>query len=222
MKIIDVPQTGKKGITVAMPSRYGQVVRQLTIPTNPRSADQMNVRGRLSRFSKSWRGITPNQREAWITAASKLNTVPVLGQYGSLTGIQLFVRTNCNLASVGAGPIAEPPQPVTMPALVPSALEVSNTIGVIKVSLVCGDDPTEYTRVWGAAPCSAGKSITTGYRLLGECPQPVLGKSDITALLTSKFGTLTVGTKLFIKVDQMIDGFTSLPNGFVGIVPSAQ
>ena len=222
MKIIDVPQTGKKGITVAMPSRYGQVVRQLAIPTNPRSESQMAVRARLSLYSKAWRNLTPDQRESWITAASKINTVPVLGQYGTLTGIQHFVRTNCNLAQMGASPTNEPKMPVAFPSLVPSGLVITNTLGEIKVSLVCGDDPTEFTPIWAAAPCSAGKSITTGYRLLGTCPQPVLGKSDITALIVGKFGTLTVGTKLFVKANQMIDGFTDLPHHWSAIIPEAQ
>jgi len=220
MKIIDVPQTGKKGITVAMPSRYGQVVRQLAIPSNPRSEDQMAVRARLSKFAKSWRTLTPNQRESWITAAGKLNTVPVLGQSGTLTGIQHFVRCNCNLAAMGANSVVEPSMPVTFPPLIPTALEITNASGVIKVSLVCDDDPTEYTPVWAAAPCSNGKSITTGYRLLGTCPKPVLGKSDITSLVVGKFGTLTPGTKLFVKANQMIDGFTDLPHLWSAIIPA--
>ncbi len=222
MKIIDVPQTGKKGIIVAMPSRYGQIIRTLAIPTNPRSEDQMAVRARLSKYSKAWRALTPAQRESWITAASKINTVPVLGQYGTLTGIQHFVRTNCNLEIMGASRVSEPSMPVAFPTLVPSALEITNTIGVIKVSLVCGDDPNEYTAVWAAAPCSQGKSITTGYRLLGACPMPALGKSDITSMVVAKFGTLTAGTKLFVKANQMIAGFTDLPHLWSAIIPTAQ
>jgi len=221
MKIIDVPQTGKKGITVAMPSRYGQVVRQLAIPTNPRSEDQMAVRARLSQFSKAWRNLTPNQRESWITAASKINTVPVLGQYGSLTGIQLFVRTNCNLRQMGASAKNEPMMPVAFPSLVPSGMVITNTLGIIKVVLTCGDDPTEYTPVWAAAPCSPGKSITSGYRLLGACPQPVLGVSDITSLIVAKFGTLVPETKLFVRANQMIDGFTDFYHLWSAIVPTA-
>jgi len=221
MKIIDVPQTGKKGITVAMPSRYGQVVRQLAIPTNPRSEDQMAVRARLAQFSKAWRTLTPTQRESWITAASKINTVPVLGQYGTLTGIQHFVRTNCNLRQMGASSVVEPVMPVVFPTLVPSGMVITNTVGVIKVVLTCGDDPTEFTPVWAAAPCSPGKSITSGYRLLGQCPMPVLGVADITSLIVGKFGTLTPGTKLFVKANQMVDGFTDFFHLWSAIIPSS-
>jgi len=203
-----------------MPSKYGQVIRQLAIPTNPRSEDQMAVRARLSRFSKAWRGLTPNQRESWIVAASKINTVPTLGQSGTLSGIQHFVRTNCNLLLVGASSVVEPAMPVAFPTLVPTGLEITNTLGVIKVSLIVGDAPTEFTPVRAAAPCSAGKSITTGYRFIGVCPQPVLGKSDITALVVAKFGVLTPGLKLFVSAHQMIDGFADLPHYWSAIIPT--
>ena len=221
MKIIDVPQTGKKGITVAMPSRYGQVIRQLAIPTNPRSEDQMAVRSRLSKFSKAWRNLTQNQRESWITAAAKINTVPVLGQYGTLTGIQHFVRTNCNLEQMGASSVVAPAMPVAFPGLVPSGMVITNTIGVIKVVLTCGDDPTEYTPVWAAAPCSPGKSITSGYRLLGQCPTPLAGVSDITSMIVHKFGTLTPGTKLFVRANQMMEGFTDFFHYWSAIIPTS-
>ena len=96
---------------------------------------------------------------------------------------------------------------------------ITNTIGVVKVTLTCGDDPTEYTPIWAAAPCSAGKSITTGYRLLGTCPHPVLGKSDITSMLVAKFGTLTPGLKLFVRANQMIDGFHDCYHLWSAIIP---
>ncbi len=37
MKILDIPQSGKKGLNVSMNGRYGQVRRTLVIPTNPRT-----------------------------------------------------------------------------------------------------------------------------------------------------------------------------------------
>jgi len=45
MKILDIPQSGKRGLTVSMGGRYGQVSRALAIPSNPRTVAQLNVRG---------------------------------------------------------------------------------------------------------------------------------------------------------------------------------
>jgi hypothetical protein len=65
MKILDIPQPGKKGLDVSMNGRYGQASRTLVIPTNPRAASQMTIRANLSAVAKRWRTLTENQRQAW-------------------------------------------------------------------------------------------------------------------------------------------------------------
>jgi len=52
MKILDIPQPGKKGLDVSMNGRYGQASRTLVIPTNPRAASQMTIRANLSAVAK--------------------------------------------------------------------------------------------------------------------------------------------------------------------------
>jgi hypothetical protein len=37
MKILDIPQSGKRGLTVSQGGRYGQISRALVIPSNPRT-----------------------------------------------------------------------------------------------------------------------------------------------------------------------------------------
>ena len=44
MKILDIPQSGKRGLYVSQGGRYGQISRMLVIPGNPRTAFQMDVR----------------------------------------------------------------------------------------------------------------------------------------------------------------------------------
>jgi hypothetical protein len=39
MKILDIPQSGKRGLTVSMPGRYGQVSRALVVPTTLQQVD---------------------------------------------------------------------------------------------------------------------------------------------------------------------------------------
>ena len=221
MKILDIPQSGKRGLYVSQNGRYGQISRILVIPANPRTTDQSNVRERLTKMTQAWRGLTANQRTAWNVAASKLQTRPRCGTSGMMTGSQYFSKVNCNLAIVGASAVMVPPAPVTLPALVPSALEITNTIGVIAIKLVCGDDPTEYTVIRAAAPQSAGVNVCNDYRVLGECPQPVLGKSDITALYVAKFGEPAVGAKVFVSANQMVDGWTDYPKRWSALVPAA-
>ena len=47
MKILDIPQSGKRGLNVSMDSPFGQVSRTVAIPANPRTPAQMGVRNIL-------------------------------------------------------------------------------------------------------------------------------------------------------------------------------
>ena len=89
MKILDIPQSGKEGLSVSLQGRYGQVRRALVIPTNPRTSAQMGVRDIFSRVAKGWRALTQVQRNAWIAAAAQQQTKSRLGQSGQLPGSQL-------------------------------------------------------------------------------------------------------------------------------------
>jgi len=46
MKILDIQQSGKRGLTVSMASPFGQVSRTLAIPANPRTASQQEAFGK--------------------------------------------------------------------------------------------------------------------------------------------------------------------------------
>ena len=66
-----------------------------------------------------------------------------------------------------------------------------------------------------------GVSTNINTRVLGTCPAPVQGCANITSLCTAKFGTPAPGTKVFVSVHQMVDGYTDVPRRFSAIVPAA-
>jgi len=219
MKILDIPQSGKKGLDVSMGGRYGQVRRTLVIPTNPRTAGQLNVRSIFTTVAKRWRGLQQAQREAWIAAAALHQTRASLGQSGAMTGSQLFLKVNANLALFGQDQVDVPPADPQFPALAPQALVISNAAGVIALKLTCPVNPGENTVVRASAPQSAGREVCNDFRILGACPAPADGSADITALYTARYGVPAVGTKVFVRCSQMVDGFEDIPQQFVGIVP---
>jgi hypothetical protein len=47
MKILDIPQSGKRGLNVSQAGQFGQMSRTLAIPSNPRTPAQMGVRNIL-------------------------------------------------------------------------------------------------------------------------------------------------------------------------------
>ena len=73
----------------------------------------------------------------------------------------------------------------------------------------------------GAAPCSAGRSSARHFVFLGFLPDAVRGLSDITDLYVARFGVPPVGTKVFIRTQQHIDGWDDLPKQTSAIVPKA-
>ncbi len=156
MKILDIPQSGKRGLNVSQGGRYGQISRALVIPTNPRTAAQMSVRAILTRVTARWRALQEAQRAAWTAAASGVNSTSRLGQSGPLTGQQLFNKINCTLAQFGQDQVDAPPARPQFPALAPQNLVITNAGGVIALKLTCPTSPGENTIVRGSKPVSQG------------------------------------------------------------------
>lgn len=221
MKIIDVPQAGKRGINVSQGGRYGQVSRALVIPTNPRTEYQLERRQWLGNLAINWRSITEAQRIAWNTAAGEIQSRPVLGQSGPLTGEQFYIRTNLNLLIVGEPQVAVPPTAPSFDSNVVQSLELTNTSGTVAIKVVCSGSSDAFNLIYAAPPKSAGRFAVNDFYFLGELPEVSGGKADLTALYTAKFGAPAVGKKVFIRTKQVLDGFADIPHQFSGVVPAS-
>jgi hypothetical protein len=57
--------------------------------------------------------------------------------------------------------------------------------------------------------------------LLGALPALASGICDITALYVAKYGVPPAGTRVFIRTQQTINGWTDLPRDTTAIVPAA-
>jgi hypothetical protein len=220
MKVLDIPGSGKCGVIVRQGGRFGQFNRTLAIPSNPRSTAQLAVRNRLTTEARAWRALTQDQRNAWIEAAKAQGTKKRMRTNGALTGLQLFVRVNCNLLLIGQPTVSDPPD---IPNFAPSpctGLVVTNTGGTIAVKLAAGSDWNDYTIVRACAPLSQGIQVCNDFRVLGQPPAPAQGFSTITTLYANKFGAPSVGSKVFVQVQQIINGYEDLPTQFEAIVPA--
>ena len=222
MSILDIPQSGKRGLSVSMGGRYGQVNRALVIPSKPRTAAHLNVRQLMSIQAAAWRALTQAQRAAWIATAALAKSRSQLGQSGPLTGSQLFVKVNLNLTLFGQPAVVKPPAQPVFPTLAPQNLVITNAGGgVIAIQLTCLIDPGENTIVRAADPQSAGRQVCNDFRILGVCPAPVLGASDMTTLYNARFGLPAAGSKVFVRCNQFVDGYEDLPHEFYAIVPAS-
>src|ERR1039457_2061332 len=145
MKIQDIPQTGKLGLTVTWKGRNGQIRRILVTPKNPRTDRQLEVRDLPAQQARRFDSLTDAQQNAWNVAAAGFKSTPTLGQSGPLTGLQLFLRINCKLGLLGQQPVDAPPLSPQFPTLAPQSLVITNTAGVIAVKLTCPTSPGENT-----------------------------------------------------------------------------
>jgi hypothetical protein len=221
MKILDIPQAGKIGRQVTASNRSGQYHRQLVIPANPCTQTQIGVRHTFGAIAARWRTLTQDQRNAWTATAQTTNSVPRLGQSGPLTGSQLFTRINCSRVALGADPLDNPPAPPHFPANPVGVLVITNLGGVITLKLACPNPPAQHTTVRAAAPCSQGIHYSDHYRILGVLSAPVQGFCDITHLYQACYGSPPIGTKVFIRVNQNLDGWQDLLRETSAIVPPA-
>ena len=221
MKILDIPQSGKRGLNVSQAGQFGQISRTLAILANPRTAAQMGVRTILGRVAARWRVLEETQRAAWMAAAKEAKSNTRLGQNGNLSGFLLFAKINCTLVQFGQEQVDAPPAQPLFPDLAPQNLVITNTAGVIALKMTCPGDPGTNTVVRGSAPVSQGRETCKDFRVLGTCPVPAAGSADITSLYTARYGVPPVAKKVYLQVNQFVDGWESLPVTFWAIVPAS-
>ena len=218
-KMIGPPQSGKIGDLVYVRTRYGQTVRAYSCPRNPRTPLQQKTRQAFAKVSTTWRALDPAKRIAWCIAAADSYTTSRADRREALNGYNYFVRVNASRAHLGLSQFDLPP---AIPSFNPNPvaeLAVTNTGGNITVKLHVPDQPGQTTPVQGAAPVSAGVQCVQHFPLLGLLPAPVNGWSDITALYVAKYGQPTVGTVIFVRTCQHINGWTDLPKVTSALVP---
>lgn len=220
-KKLDVPQTGKIGTTVNVHTRYGQIQRQYVTARDPKTPAQMTIRSNLARVSSRWRAITEEQRQAWTAGGRDVESRRRLGRSSFLTGCQFFIKINCARAAIGLEQLSDPPERPQFPENPVGELSITNNRGTTSLKLSVPSAPAEHTLVLGAAPCSAGRSSARHFVFLGFRPESVRGVSDITDLYVARFGVPPVGTKVFIRTQQHIDGWDDLPKQTSAVVPIA-
>jgi hypothetical protein len=216
---LDVPQSGKVGTTVNLKSRHGQIQRQYLIPNDPKTTGQMRIRSNLGHIAPRWRELEQAQRDAWTLGGQDAETRRRLGRSAPLTGFSFFMKINCSRAALGLDQFVLPtpiPQFGDNPV---GDLSATNDHGKIALRLPVASAPVQYTVVWGAAPCSAGRSSAQHFKILGFLPAPVGGVSDITDLYVAMFGKIPPGSRIFIRTQQHIDGWEDLPKQTTAIVP---
>lgn len=86
---------GSIGGTVFSKNRYGSYTRNRTVPVNPGSTAQTKIRACTGQIRDAWfNTLTAAQRAAWAVYASNVQVQNRLGESITLTGWNMFARTN--------------------------------------------------------------------------------------------------------------------------------
>ena len=208
MKILDIPQSGKRGLYVSYRSPFGLCSRILVCPANTQTPARQRMRGSFGRFAKSWsRTLTQAQREAWNLAGPKVLSKKRLGQSGGLSGQQFYQGINSARSCIGKPPFLLPPDPVVFPPNVVGQLTITNGEDGVRLWVEVSGPVTEDIMVFGQAPCSQGRSKRRNVSYLGLVRAAAAGLVEITALYVARYGEPAPGQRVFIVTRQQINGW---------------
>jgi len=198
---------GKLGNIVFQAGRGSSTVRQLVIPANPNTSDQITRRNALSVRSKAWANLTEAQRIAWDNAAASGSwaLTDAFGVDFNPSGEQLYLQLNLTIALVGGAAITSPPAKATFPALVMGAFTVNGTTPALSLA---------YTGTLGAnmtLVISTTDNLSAGIMSPQNSEFRVITTStsatpiDLTAAFQAKFVNPIVGKKVYVRLEVVSD-----------------
>ena len=211
MKISSIPKSGRKGPVVYLNTRYGKVARQYVCPRNPRTSEQQGHRNNVRSVSGRWRTLAPEQQAGWRIAAANKLFVTENGHQVRRNGYNFFVSLNTRRADLGLPQFDLPPPEPDFRLNPVAELVITNTGGKITLKLRVPSPPAQYTLVQGPAPVRTAVRCVQHYPFLGLLPPPTDGWSDITELYVARYGVPKVGTAIWIRTCQHIDGWIDAP-----------
>ncbi len=192
----------KVGGVVFTKSRFGSIVRKKVSPVQPRTSAQLDVRASLTDFSKSWSGaLTAAERAAW-NAFTKNNPVKdVFGNTVSLTGLQMYVRLNQALTTVGGTPITNPPSSLVVGYPGSLTVAISHTGPAYSITPTNAPGANDAPVIESTGVVSAGKTfLTTKYRIIAIEAAAATPPFLVPTEYVTKFGSIvansTIATRL--------------------------
>ena len=219
MKAFDIPKSGKRGSVVAFKSRFGQIEREHTPSRKPRTAAQLRSQSDFRAASAGWNYLTEDQRKAWRAYGRNVRSHPQGGQSGPLTGQMLYTAINRNQAALGLPPLDYPPE---RPQFGPNPVvgfRITVRRGRLVLKLTVSKAPAAHILLFASAPYNEGREYCDKFRYLGTLPASVRGEIDITALYLNKQGMPWLGSKIFLRIVQQVNGWRGLPAPFTAILP---
>ena len=198
---------GKIGGHVASKNRSGAYLRTKVTPSNPNTVAQSQARGILASLSQGWGQLTDSQRQGWNDAVKEWGTTDIFGDIKKPSGINLFVKLNANLISVGLAQLSDVPSKREVPSVIIAGAGYKVSTGELLINFDSNLADGFIGLVRATPSLSAGVSfVKSQFRVIGF--NGVIN-TDL-ALVGSygqKFGLPSVGANIYASVQFV------LPNG---------
>lgn len=101
--------SGSVGGVTASRNRYGAYLRNRTVPVNPNTPRQLEVRAAFAAATLAWKGLTDLQRGAWTAYADQTPVLNRLGESITLSGIAMFSAVNSFRLAAGSAVLTVAP-----------------------------------------------------------------------------------------------------------------
>lgn len=210
MLVLKPPQSGSLAGVTASHNRFGQYERSRRSPVQPTmSTRQSTAKANFAAASSAFASLTQEQIESWNTYADGHPVVNALGQSVKLTGHMMFVSLNAQLLNCGEDINTEPPSDSSVFAPVVGGVLADDEPNL---SVEFDAVPAEsFLLVAASRPVSPAVTFQKTFRQFAVAPAAAVN-SDITAAVTSAYGALVAGQKIFLKLTPVnANGVTGIP-----------
>jgi len=121
---------GKVGGHVFSRAKSGAIMKSRTTGVNPRTSAQTFARAQLATQSKNWsNNLSLSDQNSWNALALVNPSTNVFGQTLYLSGQQLFVQCNCNLALALVPSLTTAPPDLNVLPYTSASVAVSSAAG---------------------------------------------------------------------------------------------
>ncbi|MGH9747183.1 MAG: hypothetical protein ACRD59_13885 [Candidatus Acidiferrales bacterium] len=182
----------KAGGIVYSRNRYGAYIRTLVSPHQPHTAAQTNIRTNLTTITRAWANITPQQQAGWISLANVARRRDIFGNKQHLTGQQLYVGLNMNLALVSFSAISDPPASLVLTEPRLAQLTFTTTpSNTLRIAWSPAPPANHAIVVWSTPQLSTGRNFVKNvYTRLVVFTPLTTSPQNITAVYVAKYGAI--------------------------------
>ena len=196
---------GKIGGHVASKNRSGAYLRTKVTPVNPNTPSQVQARNILSSLSQGWSQLSDSQRKGWNDAVKEWGVTDIFGDIKNPSGINLFVKLNANLISVGLPQVLDVPAKTEVPAVVIVSASYSVSTGALYINFDSDLANGKIALIRATPKLSAGVSfVKSQFRVIGK-ENVQLDNVGLIGAYRNKFGNVSAGDNVYASVQLVLD-----------------